>query len=338
LLLAELRLGLWEGCCQHEACYPFGRRPADLHHDLTTHRKPCKDGLLDAEMVEQCNLVAGEDIQRRHLAVDIRRAVTAQVGRDNVPTQLGDRLELGLPHRMVEGMTVYQEQRLPAAADLFESEIDSVQEGFLHRESRREMWGAKLSIDPSSVQSIYCTRCNLPITSSLPMRLRETSVRAGSVRAIGYRPSGNSLMRAASPPRRPSGSMQSSAGGGSYPERSDEGPSCAWPRGPRDRPSPSRLCCGLISISTSRPPRTSRSCSPRASPTSFGARKNAAGPSGLPLPAARGRCAVLRPVSSRPAAGSFPWTACISPATASRRLPRRSRPQSAAGTPSVWRR
>jgi len=31
---------------------------------------------------------------------------------------------------MVEGMTVYQEQRLPAAADLFESEIDSVQEGF----------------------------------------------------------------------------------------------------------------------------------------------------------------------------------------------------------------
>src|SRR6185437_9818880 len=105
---------------------------------------------------------------------------------DNVPTQLGDRLELGLPHRMVEGMTVYQEQRLPAAADLFESEIDSVQEGFLHCESRREMWGAKLSIDPRSVQSIYCTRCNLPITSSLPLRLRETSVRAGSVRAIGY--------------------------------------------------------------------------------------------------------------------------------------------------------
>lgn len=111
--LLGLRRG--EGVGEHQAPDPLREEPVALHDDLASHGQAAEHEALDPEPVQQGAQVACEGLQRGGAGDDRAPPVAPEVRRDHPPSGLAEVLDLRAPHRAVEGMAVYEHQRITAA-------------------------------------------------------------------------------------------------------------------------------------------------------------------------------------------------------------------------------
>lgn len=133
--LALVGLGGRERVGEDEAPDALRVASVELHRDLAPHGQACDDAVVDAQVVEERDEVLGEVAEAGESGEVGRRArrgdaVAAQVGGDH-PVREGETVDLGLPHGVVEGVAVDEEER-GAAAPVLEVEAGGVGVGEAH--------------------------------------------------------------------------------------------------------------------------------------------------------------------------------------------------------------
>src|SRR5262249_4721015 len=95
----------------------IGRLPVDIEGDLTAHRESAERERLNAEMIQESEVVRCERFQRC-VAGRVRQgavSVTAKVGHDHA-MRAPEECRLRIPHREVEWMPVNEQYRSGSGA------------------------------------------------------------------------------------------------------------------------------------------------------------------------------------------------------------------------------
>src|SRR5699024_5063890 len=99
-------LGTWVGGHQGEGVDQVGKEPAQFQGDLAPHGQAHHVHCVQVQVLQQAVQVTGEGVQVGDLGGDGGVSVAAQVRGDHPISPVGQGADLGVPHRVVEGVSV----------------------------------------------------------------------------------------------------------------------------------------------------------------------------------------------------------------------------------------
>src|SRR5699024_8447379 len=109
-------LGPWVGGHQGEGVDPVGKEPAQFQGDLASHGQAHHAHRVQAQGLQQVVQVTGEGVQVGDLGGDGGVSVTAQVRGDHPISPVDQGTDLWVPHRVVEGVSVDEQDGVACAA------------------------------------------------------------------------------------------------------------------------------------------------------------------------------------------------------------------------------